>query len=90
MKIQKLQDRLNRKNKIQLEVTEDAIQAIVARCTEVETGARNIDFILKSVILPLLSDALLTTVSQAGVQTTLTLGLNSDGDFLVGFHSTMS
>ena len=86
MKIQKLQDRLGSKNKIQLIVTEDAIQAIVARCTEVETGARNIDFILKSVILPLLSDALLTASSQANTQTSMTLSLNSGGEFLVGFN----
>lgn len=86
MKIQKLQDRLANKNKIQLKVTEDAIQAIVARCTEVETGARNIDFILKSVILPLLSDALLTASSQANTQTSMTLSLNNGGEFLVGFN----
>jgi type VI secretion system protein VasG len=86
MKIQKLQDRLINKNKLKLEVTEDAIQAIVARCTEVETGARNIDFILKSVILPLLSDTLLTASSQSNIQTSMVLNLNSGGEFLVRFN----
>ncbi len=85
MKIQKLRDRLSNKNKVKLEVTEGAIQAIVARCTEVETGARNIDFILKSVILPLLSDALLRAPSQSNASASMTLGLNSSGQFSVGF-----
>lgn len=86
MKMQKLQDRLINKNKIKLEVAEDAIQTIVARCTELETGARNIDFILKSVILPLLSDALLTASSQANNQASMNLSLNNSGEFLVGFN----
>jgi len=67
-------------------VSESAIQAIVARCTEVETGARNIDFILKSVILPLLSDAILMRSSTHENATTLTLGLGETGDFSIDFN----
>lgn len=83
MKIQKLQDRLSNKNKVKLEVTEGAIQAIIARCNEVETGARNIDFILKSFILPLLSDSLLRASSQSNTSVSMTLGLNGSGQFSV-------
>jgi type VI secretion system protein VasG len=86
MKLQRLQDRIANKNKIMMTVSESAIQAIVARCTEVETGARNIDFILKSVILPLLSDAILMRSSTHENATTLTLGLGEAGDFSIDFN----
>lgn len=85
MKMQNLQDRIANKNKITMLVDESAIQAIVARCTEVETGARNIDFILKSVILPLLSDAILMRSSAYENASTLSLGLGENGEFSIDF-----
>ena len=85
MKLRKLQDRITNKNKIHMLVSESAIEAIVSRCTEVETGARNIDFILKAVILPLLSDAILTRSVAADDSSTLTLSLDSDGEFQIEF-----
>lgn len=85
MKLRKLQNRISNKNKIDMVVSESAIQAIVNRCTEVETGARNIDFILKAVILPLLSDAILTRSAAADSSSTLTLSLDSNGEFQIEF-----
>jgi type VI secretion system protein VasG len=46
LKLKKVIARMAANNKIALEVTNQARDAITARCTEVETGARNIDFIL--------------------------------------------
>lgn len=85
MKMEKLQNRILNKNKIHLVVSEHAIQAIVNRCTEVETGARNIDFILKAVILPLLSDAILIRSSSTENSSSLNLSLDSDGEFQIEF-----
>lgn len=55
IKLRKIADRILRNNKMVFDVSKSAADAIAARCTEVETGARNIDFILRGTILPLLS-----------------------------------
>ena len=68
-----------------LEVTPAAIDTITARCTEVETGARNIDFILKGTVLPLLSNNLLASMSGDTYMTHAKLDANEDGQFTTNF-----
>src|SRR5690606_20684025 len=51
LKLRKLARRMQQNNRITLEVSEAVVGAITARCTEVDTGARNIDFILKGTVL---------------------------------------
>ena len=85
IKLKKVADRMLRTNKITLNVSTAAAEAIAARCTEVETGARNIDFILRGTILPLLSDRLLLSMSQSQTATTANLSVDEDGQFTVEF-----
>ena len=64
----------------------DAVEDwIVARCTEVETGARNVDAIVDRTILPGVSRALLLREPDAADAGTLTLGLTDDGLFTYRF-----
>ncbi len=86
LKLQKLVQRMQRNNKITLEVAEEAIDAIAQRCTEVETGARNIDFILKGTILPLLSNTLLARMSDADTLSRARLGVDEHGQFTASFE----
>jgi type VI secretion system protein VasG len=85
LKLKKLAQRMLHNNKIALEVTSAAADAITARCTEVETGARNIDFILKGTILPLLSNSLLASMSGADAPEHAKLDVGDDGQFQVLF-----
>jgi len=85
MKIKKLIARMKSNNKIDLEVTPAAIDAITLRCTEVETGARNIDFILKGKILPLLSNGLLASMAEASNITQAKLDVDQSGEFTVKY-----
>ena len=86
LKLRKLAQRMQRNNKIALEVAEEAIDAISQRCTEVETGARNIDFILKGAILPLLSNTLLARMSDAEALSRARLGVDEHGQFTATFE----
>ena len=86
LKLRKLAQRMQHNNKITLTVTDAAIDTITARCTEVETGARNIDFILKGSILPMLSNTLLASMSEAAMPTAATLDVDTDGQFTAAFH----
>ena len=85
MKIKKLIARMKSNNKIDLEVTPAAIDAITLRCTEVETGARNIDFILKGKILPLLSNGLLASMADASDIRQAKLDVDQSGEFTVKY-----
>ena len=64
-------------------VIEPAVpEAIAARCREVESGARNIDHILRGSILPLLSSAILRNIADESAHVRIRLGVDSgSGDF---------
>lgn len=85
LKLKKVIQRMLHNNKIVFEVTPAAADAITARCTEVETGARNIDFILKGTILPLLSNSLLASMSGTVAPEYAKLDVGEDGQFQVQF-----
>ncbi|WP_353212449.1 type VI secretion system ATPase TssH [Rhodovarius sp.] len=55
--------------------------AIVERCREVESGARNIENILNRTLLPELSAHILGRLAEGGEITRVTVGLADDGGF---------
>ena len=59
IKMDKLVARIKQTNGIDLIYSNKVIDNIASRCKEVETGARNIDIIIKSNVLPKLSEMLL-------------------------------
>ena len=85
LKVKKIAQRMLHNNKIVLEITPSAIDTITARCTEVETGARNIDFILKGTVLPLLSNRLLASMTGDTEITQAKLDASEDGQFTTNF-----
>ena len=86
IKIDKIAQRMLHNNKMILETTPAALDAIAARCTEVETGARNIDFILKGTVLPMLSNSLLDSMSGENTFTHAKLDVAADGQFTAVFR----
>jgi len=85
LKLDKIAQRMLHNNKLILETTPATLDAIAARCTEVETGARNVDFILKGTILPLLSNQLLTSMTSDSELTHAKLDIQADGQFTALF-----
>jgi type VI secretion system protein VasG len=55
------------------------VDQLAARCTEVETGARNVEHILRSSLTPLLSQRLLTALAAGQQPTRLNVGSGVDG-----------
>ncbi|MEO7031580.1 MAG: type VI secretion system ATPase TssH [Herbaspirillum sp.] len=88
LKLNKIAQRLQRNNKMRFEYSDAVVTQIAARCTEVETGARNIDFILRGSIMPLMSQEILTRMSDANQPAGVTLDLGSDGNFQVIFQES--
>jgi type VI secretion system protein VasG len=59
MKLRRVVERMQAAHHVELVFAGDVEEQIAARCLEVETGARNIDHILDSTLLPMLSQKIL-------------------------------
>jgi type VI secretion system protein VasG len=85
LKLGKLTSRLMDNHRMRLEIGDEVIDQVTARCTEVETGARNIDHIVRGGIMPLLSREILGRMAEGGLPSTARLALADDGAFRVEF-----
>jgi type VI secretion system protein VasG len=81
LKLGKIQKRLMETHKIRLEAGQDVIDAVAARCTEVESGARNVDNILTNTVLPDVSRRLLNLMVEGTKPESLTVKVAEDGSF---------
>jgi len=86
LKLRKVADTLMANNKMRLTYTSAVADQITARCTEVETGARNIEYILSGNILPRLSQTILTHMTEGGMPTAVGLDVQDDGTFTFKFE----
>lgn len=85
LKLDKVAKRLKDTHKMAFTYTGEVVDQIAQRCTEVETGARNIDYILHGTILPKISREILAGMGAEGMPSSVTLGLAEDGSFAVAF-----
>jgi type VI secretion system protein VasG len=87
LKLDKLAERLMQNNKMKLVYSQAVVDQITARCTEVETGARNIDYILTGNIMPRMSQEILAHMTEEGMPSEVHLDLNKDGSFKMKFKT---
>ena len=85
LKLAKLARTLKANNKMLLEWDDRAAAAIAARCTEVETGARNIDAIISENVLPRLSQTILENLTRGDMPDSARLGVDDGGGFTIAF-----
>jgi type VI secretion system protein VasG len=83
LKLSRLSERLMASSKIRLSFDERVADAIAARCTEVESGARNIDFILRKSLTPQLSDVLLGAVADQRPLSELRVTVDQANDWVI-------
>ncbi len=81
LKLRKIQTRLLENHKIKLEYDNALLNAVAARCTEVESGARNVDNILSNTMLPEISRALLSRMAEGAQSEAIFVGVSPEGDF---------
>ncbi len=82
LKLGKIQRRLYENHKINL-VCEDALTEEVARrCTEVESGARNVDNVLTNTLLPAISRQILGRIAEGQKLDSIRVGVGADGNFI--------
>lgn len=83
LKLDRIGRRVEQAHKFRFSYGDEVVQAIVARCTEVETGARNIDHIVQQTLLPQIASSLLNTLVEPTPQSEIALGVDGDGAFEV-------
>ena len=86
LKLNKVQKTLKENNKIEMHFTDKVQDQITARCIEVETGARNIDYILNANIFPKISRELLTRMSTDGMPSRIILDVDDTDSFTIDFE----
>jgi type VI secretion system protein VasG len=81
LKLSKIKKRLQENHKIELKVDDVLIGEVAKRCTEVESGARNVDNILTNTLLPEISRELLARIAEGKELHSVSVGIGQDGKF---------
>jgi type VI secretion system protein VasG len=90
LKLDKIVRRLAHNNKLPMTYSDAVVTTIAARCTEVETGARNIDFILRKNVMPLMSQEILSRMGSGEQPASIALEIDEAGEFQVRFPAQVS
>ena len=86
LQIGRVAQRLAENYRAELDWSDEALQTLVDRCGEVDSGARNIDRILSGVVLPELSGRLLERLGQEASTSKVRVGFDTgQGDFTYEF-----
>ncbi len=81
LQLDRIAARMLQNHKARMEYADDLIAGIAGRCKEVDSGARNVDHILTRSLLPDLSHAMLTRMSQGQTTSRVRVNLKGDGAF---------
>jgi type VI secretion system protein VasG len=87
IKIRSLSKRIESTYGFKPVIKPEVIDEIAKRCTESETGARNIDHILRGNLTPMIARRLLEVLSDGETPTLLEVSLSASGEFRVDVDS---
>ena len=82
LKLGKIQRRLKENHAMALRYDDKVLEAVAARCTEVESGARNVDNILTNSLLPDISNQILAMMAAGEHKESIDVTISDDGAFL--------
>lgn len=83
LKLKRVQDRIAENYRAEFRYDEATVNAIFARCKEVESGARNVDKIINVTLLPMMSQRLLAQMAEGKPVNAVELTANEAGEFTV-------
>ncbi|MGX1308911.1 type VI secretion system protein VasG [Amorphus suaedae] len=85
LKLNKLVRQLRESQKIDLSYTDAVANLIAARCTEVETGARNIDHIINRTLRPAIATEILNRMTDEENLDHMAIDVGPDSAFVITF-----
>lgn len=84
LKLGKIKKRIADNHKAELEYGDDLVKLISERCTEVDSGARNVDNILTGTVLPSISEAVLEKMAKGEAIKKVKIGVkNGELDYKI-------
>jgi type VI secretion system protein VasG len=81
LKLRKIQKRLLETHRVSLTYDDALVTTVAGRCTEVESGARNVDNILTNTLLPDISKQLLGKIAEGAKPEAIHVTIGEDGAF---------
>jgi type VI secretion system protein VasG len=82
LQMRRIEKRLADNYKAAFTYAPEVLEAIAERCTEVQSGARNIEQVITHQLLPDLSSEILQLISEGGTLSAVDLGMGPDGQFV--------
>ena len=82
LKLGKIQRRIRENHKIELTYAPEVVAEVAKRCTEVESGARNVDNILTNTMLPDISRYILSRMAEHQKPAAIHVSVGGDGKFV--------
>ena len=86
LKMRKLTKRIEASHNAIAHVDDAVIEEIAKRCTEADTGARNIDHILRGSLMPIIARELLERMAREEPFKRVEIGLSPTGNWRVDFE----
>lgn len=81
LKLGRIARRVAATHRAVFEWDEALVEAVLARCTEVDTGARNVDHILNGALLPEIAEQVLGRMAQGEAIAKIRVGAGKNGEF---------
>ncbi|MFJ1470593.1 type VI secretion system ATPase TssH [Massilia orientalis] len=81
LKLGRIGQRVAANHKATFAYDESLVDAVLARCTEVDSGARNVDNILNGTLLPEIAEAVLARMAEGAAIERIEVGADESGDF---------
>ncbi len=86
LKLERIRIRFYENHRIEFKYSDELVAAIAARCTEVDTGARNVDHLLTQTLLPEISAELLARMAAGQICTGINADIDEDEGFVYNFE----
>jgi type VI secretion system protein VasG len=81
LKLERIRQRIDRNHQASFEYDDALVNAVLARCTEVDSGARNVDTILNGSLLPEIADSVLAKMAEGGAIARIKVSATKAGKF---------
>ena len=81
LKLDRIAQRVGENHKARFEYDDGLVEAVLARCTEVDTGARNVDHILNGTLLPEIAETVLARMAEGTAFGKIKVTAAKDGQF---------
>ena len=81
LKLERIRRRIDQHHQAQFDYDDALVKAVLARCTEVDSGARNVDTILNGTLLPEIADTVLARMAEGASITRIAVSASKAGKF---------